>query len=135
MVIIDAKAGKVLAELPIGAHSDAAAFDPALEMAYSSNGDGTLTVVHEDDPNHFRVVANITTQEGARTMTLDPARAGFIWLGHLTGRHLRRLQRCQSHANRSCPAAFALSSLRPSCRPEAGSPRILLHQSSCFIHV
>jgi DNA-binding beta-propeller fold protein YncE len=73
MVIVDSKSGKVLAELPIGAHSDAAAFDPALGIAYSSNGDGTLTAVHEDDPDHFRVVANIATQEGARTMALDPA--------------------------------------------------------------
>jgi hypothetical protein len=42
-------------------------------MAFSSNGgDGTLTVIHEDSPEKFSVVENVTTQKGARTMTVDP---------------------------------------------------------------
>lgn len=72
MVVVDAAAGRVVAQVPIGAKPDAAAFDAALGMAYASNGDGTLTVVHEDDPAHFRVVTNLATRPGARTMALDP---------------------------------------------------------------
>jgi hypothetical protein len=50
---------------------DAAAFDPGTQLAFSSNGDGTLTVVREDAPDKFTVVANVPTKRGARTMALD----------------------------------------------------------------
>lgn len=72
MVVVDSNSGKLIAELPIGGKPDGAAFDAALGMVYSSNGDGTLTVVHEDDSDHFHVVENLATQIGARTMTIDP---------------------------------------------------------------
>lgn len=72
MVVVDANSGSVVAELPIGSRPDGAGFDPGLSMAYSSNGDGTLTVVHEDDADHFHVVENVSTQVGARTMVVDP---------------------------------------------------------------
>jgi hypothetical protein len=51
---------------------DANRFDPATNLVFSSNGDGTLTVVHEDAANVFSVIANVPTQRGARTMELDP---------------------------------------------------------------
>ncbi len=74
MVVLDADTGRRVAQLPIGAGPDGAAFDPKLGLAYSANGqDGTLTVVHEDDPDHFHVVANVPTQKSARTITLDEA--------------------------------------------------------------
>jgi DNA-binding beta-propeller fold protein YncE len=73
MAVTDADSGRQVAKITIGDGPDAAAFDPALGLAYSSNGEsGTLTVVHEDDPNHFRVVATLPTQATARTMALDP---------------------------------------------------------------
>jgi DNA-binding beta-propeller fold protein YncE len=72
MAISDAVAGKLLATVPIGEGVDGAAFDPATGLAFSSNGEGTITVVHEDNPNHFRQVATVTTRKGARTMALDP---------------------------------------------------------------
>jgi YVTN family beta-propeller protein len=72
MVVLNASSGHVVAALPIGGHPDAAAFDPQLNMAFSSNGgDGTLTVVHEDDANDYHVAQNVHTQNGARTMVLD----------------------------------------------------------------
>jgi YVTN family beta-propeller protein len=72
MVVLDADTGRRVAQLPIGAGPDGAAFDPKLGLAYSANGEeGTLTVVHEDDPDHFHVVANVPTQASARTITLD----------------------------------------------------------------
>jgi YVTN family beta-propeller protein len=72
MAVVDADSGKVIATLPIGSGVDATAFDPGLQYAYASNGQGTLTVVHEDSPGKFSVVENVATQRGARTMALDP---------------------------------------------------------------
>jgi hypothetical protein len=73
MMVVDATSGHPVADLPIGGHPDAAAFDPALKLAFSSNGaSGTMTVVHEDDADHYSVVQNVQTLEGAKTMALDP---------------------------------------------------------------
>ena len=72
MTVMDANSGKVIAALPIGGGTDAAGFDPEVNLAFSSNGEGTLTVVHEDSADKFSVVENVTTQRGARTMALDP---------------------------------------------------------------
>ena len=72
MVISDAKAGKVVTTVPIGAGPDGAAFDPKGQLAFSSNGaDGTITVVHEVTPDKFEVAETVTTARGARTIALD----------------------------------------------------------------
>ncbi|MCX6330046.1 MAG: YncE family protein, partial [Bacteroidia bacterium] len=71
MVILDALSGKVITSLPIGDRCDGAAFDPALKRAYSSNGEGTLTVVQEISPDEFKVLENVPTLPGARTITVD----------------------------------------------------------------
>ena len=63
--------GKVVTTLPIGSGTDASGFDPSTGFAFSSNGEGTLTVVHEDSPDKFSVVENVPTQVRARTMALD----------------------------------------------------------------
>ena len=74
LVVTDASSGKHIAEVPIGKGPDAAAFDAGRGLIFSSNGeDGTLTVIHEDDPNHYTVVGNVVTQKSARTMALDSA--------------------------------------------------------------
>ena len=72
MAVVNADSGKVIATLDTGAGTDAAAFDPETKLAFSSNGeDGTLTIVREESPNKYRVVQNLKTQQGARTMALD----------------------------------------------------------------
>lgn len=71
LVVLNAETGKVVETLPIGGGVDAAGFDPETGLAFSSNGDGTLTVIHEDSPDKFTVVENVTTQRGARTLALD----------------------------------------------------------------
>jgi hypothetical protein len=71
MIVMDADSGKVITALPIGDGVDANGYDPATELAFSSNGDGTLTIVHEDGPDKFSVVANVQTERGARTMAID----------------------------------------------------------------
>jgi DNA-binding beta-propeller fold protein YncE len=72
MVVMDSDSGKVVATLPIGQGVDATRFDPGTGYAFSSNGDGTLTVIHEDSPDKYSVVEDVTTERGARTMALDP---------------------------------------------------------------
>lgn len=71
MAVVDADTGKVVATTPIGEGVDANAFDPGTGLAFASCGQGVLTVVHEDSPARFRLVDNVPTQEGARTMALD----------------------------------------------------------------
>jgi len=71
MVISDAEAGKVVTTLPIGGGCDGVAFDPALKRAYSSNGEGTMTVVQEEPKDKFVVLETVNTQRGARTITID----------------------------------------------------------------
>lgn len=71
MVVIDAQNGKVITTLPIGERVDGAEYDPVLKRAYSSNGDGTLTVVQEMSSNDFKVLENVSTQLGARTCAVD----------------------------------------------------------------
>jgi DNA-binding beta-propeller fold protein YncE len=71
MAVSDIAGGKVLQTLPIGAGTDANAYDPATGYAFASNRDGTLTVAHEDAPGHFNVVQTVSTMPGAGTMALD----------------------------------------------------------------
>jgi hypothetical protein len=72
MAVMNSASGVVISTLPIGGNVDANAFDPSTGFAFSSNGEGNLTVVHEDSPDKFSVVDNVATQKGARTMALDP---------------------------------------------------------------
>jgi len=72
MVVLDADSGRVLATPAIGKGTDACVFDPDTRLAFSSNGDGTLTVVREEGTDQFAVAETVTTQAGARTMALDP---------------------------------------------------------------
>lgn len=71
MAITDADSGKVLATLPIGEGVDATGFDATTGLAFSSNGEGTLTVIHEESPQRFSVVQTADTQKYARTMALN----------------------------------------------------------------
>ncbi len=72
MVVSDAVAGKVVTTLPIGGGCDGVAFDPGTKHVFSSNGgDGTITVVQEENKDRFKVVETVTSQRGARTITID----------------------------------------------------------------
>ncbi len=72
MMIMDAASGTVISSVPIGTHPDAAAFDPGTKRAYSSNGEGNITVVQEEKGGYiFNVIETVPTQKGARTMTID----------------------------------------------------------------
>jgi YVTN family beta-propeller protein len=79
MVVMNADNGAVISTLPIGEGSDFAAFDPERGLAFSSNRDGTLSVVAEMSPENFVSLPAIPTQLGARTMAIDP-NSGRIYL-------------------------------------------------------
>lgn len=72
MAVSDYTAGKVVASVSIGAGVDGAGFDAASGDAFASNADGTLTVVHEDAPDRYRVVESVQTAPGSRNLGLDP---------------------------------------------------------------
>lgn len=71
IVILNAENGKIIATLPIGEHCDGVVFDPVKKRAYTSNGEGTVTVVQEENENEFRVMETIKTQKGAKTLALN----------------------------------------------------------------
>ncbi len=69
MAVIDYKSGKLLASPEIGNGPDAAGYSPSHNLAFSSNGEGTLTVV--DTAHDYKVIQNLATRRGARTMSYD----------------------------------------------------------------
>lgn len=71
MLVLDANTGKTIKSLPIGDGSDGVVFDPALKLAYSANGEGTLSVIKEINLNRFELLETVKTAIGARTIALD----------------------------------------------------------------
>jgi DNA-binding beta-propeller fold protein YncE len=71
MVMLDSDTGKIIAALPIGVGVDGAVFNPGTMEAFSSQGDGTLTVIKENRPTGFVVEQTVQTMPGAKTLTLD----------------------------------------------------------------
>jgi len=71
MAVVDMQTGKVVASPAVGSGVDGAGFDPGSQSAFTSNGEGTITVVHEDTPDKYTVVATVPTQRGARTMDVN----------------------------------------------------------------
>jgi YVTN family beta-propeller protein len=78
MAVVDANSGKTIANPAIGDGPDAARYDSARKLAFSSNGGGTLTII-DASKGSYPVLQNLATQKGARTMTLDEA-TGHIYL-------------------------------------------------------
>ncbi len=70
-VVLNAEDGKILATLPIGRGTDGGGFNPETMEAFSSQGDGTLTIIKETSPTTFEVAQNVTTKSRAKTCTLD----------------------------------------------------------------
>ena len=70
-VILDAGNGKIIASLPIGKGTDSGVFNPNTMEAFSSQGDGTLTIIKENSPTSFEVEQTVETKPRAKTCTLD----------------------------------------------------------------
>jgi len=79
MAVTDAATGAHVATVKIGEGPDAAAYEPARGLVFSSNGDGTLTVVRQESADRYQVAETLPTQRGARTMALDPT-SGRVYL-------------------------------------------------------
>ena len=72
MMVIDALTGKIVDKLPIGDGCDGVGFDPQLKYAFASCGEGILSVVQEESASMFKVLENVPTKRGARTIAVDP---------------------------------------------------------------
>ncbi len=79
MAVTDAVSGRPIARLTIGEGPDAAAYDAKRGLVFSSNGDGTLNIFHQETPDRYQVVQSVATQRGARTMALDSS-SGKVYL-------------------------------------------------------
>ncbi len=73
MAISDVKSGKVIETVPIGTGPDSAGFDPKNGIAFSSNGEGTLSLV-QSVSGKFQNIGNVPTKKSARTMAIDESR-------------------------------------------------------------
>jgi DNA-binding beta-propeller fold protein YncE len=72
LAVMDSSNGKVITTLPIGDRVDAVSFDADNNLIFASNGDGTVSVVHQKSPSEYESVGDIHTQKSAKTMTFDP---------------------------------------------------------------
>lgn len=73
LAVLNAENGTIVATLPIGSLSDGVDFDPGLRRVYTANGLGSMTVIQQDDPDHYRVIENAKTRFGGHSVTVDPA--------------------------------------------------------------
>ena len=71
LIVMDPSNGKIITRLSIGSGTDAAVFDAEKKLVMTSNGEGTITIIHEESPDKFTIVDTVKTQPGARTMALD----------------------------------------------------------------
>jgi hypothetical protein len=71
MAVVDADSGKVITTVPIGDHVDASAFDPDSKLIFNSNGEGTISIIHEDSPDKYSLVQTVKTLPRAKTLALD----------------------------------------------------------------
>ena len=105
MVILSAKDGKILANIPLAGGSDGAVFNPATMEALSTQGNGTMTIVKEKSPTSFEVEQNLQTMNGARTVTLDSKTGHLFTMSQERG-----------------PAPAAATAPSPGSRPPQGAP-------------
>jgi len=79
LLVVNATNGAIVSTLPIGKYTDAAAYDGRMKRVFSSNGDGTLSVIQQESADQYKSLGEVATQVGARTMALD-AKSGRIFL-------------------------------------------------------
>ncbi len=105
MLMMDSTTGKVVASVPIDTGVDANAFDAQTQLAFSSNGAGTVTIAHEDSSSKLSVVQTLQTQPSARTMALDQA-THRIYLAAATLQPETTPQPAGSHRRAMVPGTF-----------------------------
>ncbi|MYM96433.1 YncE family protein [Duganella vulcania] len=86
MVVVSAADGKVVATAPIGQHADAVVYAAASATVFSSNGDGSLSMIHQDGADHYVNTQTLHTEKGARTLAMDHQN-GRIYLPTILNQH------------------------------------------------
>jgi hypothetical protein len=74
MAVSDLRAGRVVTTVPIGMGVDGTGYDPGSHDVFTSNADGTLTVIHQDSADRYRVLQTLMTPVGSRNLGVDPLR-------------------------------------------------------------
>jgi DNA-binding beta-propeller fold protein YncE len=72
MAVMNADTGQIVTTLPIGDHVDATSFDVDTRLIFNSNGEGTVTVIHQESPDKYSIVQTVKTLPRAKTSALDP---------------------------------------------------------------
>ncbi|OGU60009.1 MAG: hypothetical protein A2V66_06735 [Ignavibacteria bacterium RBG_13_36_8] len=85
MAVVDLESGKVITTLPIGGGVDGCVYDPKLHLVFCSNGDGTITVIKQESPNEFKVLDDIVTLKGAKTIAIDEKTHRVYTIGIIDG--------------------------------------------------
>jgi DNA-binding beta-propeller fold protein YncE len=112
LMVVNAGTGAIVATLPIGQGTDAAAFDPTRKLIFSSNGmDGTLSVMREVDANTFVPVNTIKTALSARTMSVDPVSGRVFLAAAATNAKAMAAFRVARQAGKHGPSPFVPGSL------------------------
>jgi hypothetical protein len=106
-VVVNADDGKVLATLPIGNGTDGGGFNPATMEAWSSQRDGTLTIIKESSPTSFAVEQTVQTKQGCKTSSLDTKNNQIVLI-------------C---TERAAQPAAATATTPPATNPPAGGGR------------
>lgn len=105
MLMLDSNSGQVVGSVPIGTGVDANAFDNQLQLAFSSNGEGTVTIAREVTPGKLVVVQTLRTQPSARTMALDP-QTHRIYLSAATLQPTQANTPATGHRHATVPGTF-----------------------------
>jgi DNA-binding beta-propeller fold protein YncE len=109
MVVLNADTGKILATLPIGRGTDGAVFNPATMEAFSSNTDGTLSIVKEVSPTQFVLEQTLQTIPSAKTLTLDTKSNHILLIGgDFPPAPPRPAQGGQGNPNPMVPGSFSI---------------------------
>jgi hypothetical protein len=77
MVILDSNNGNVIGSVSNGQGPDDSAYDPGTGLVYISNGDGTVSIIRQESPDHYNVLETVKTASGARNMALDLRRRRY----------------------------------------------------------
>lgn len=72
LAVLNSENGAIVATLPIGSLSDGVDYDPELRRAYTANGLGSMTIIQQDDPDHYTVMENASTRLGGHSVAVDP---------------------------------------------------------------
>jgi len=109
MVVLNADTGKIITTLPLGRGTDGAVFNPNTMEAFSSQTDGTLTIVKENGPASFTLEQTVQTMPSAKTLTLDPKTNRILLIGaEFPPAPPRPAQGGQGNPNPMVPGSFSI---------------------------